>query len=268
MMENTLSMEQVDIALTLTFEELTVLLNIMEVDAFAGFDRQVLNQATPEQLSFIESTARRGLIARQYISVEDGELKIEPLVLTLLTACVVPATTTVMVINRPDAESELHYLHEAEEVVVAHTPQAEGFHRFIWRRTPQPLVESALVVLNLQAESTVECPSAIVSESALTEAREAVAQGEAQVKTILQRAGVPQETAVSLAYSLVTAHTYATLAHINHEQENAQEGWTLLEAENGLWLIQPVTYPQIDEPVQIEPVSKLEAEQAVIDLLS
>ena len=94
-------MEQVDISLTLTFEELAVMLNIMEVEAFAGFDREVLKQATSEQLSLIESTARRGLIARQYVSVEAGELKIEPLVLTLLTACVVPATTTVMVVNKP-----------------------------------------------------------------------------------------------------------------------------------------------------------------------
>lgn len=267
-MEDTLSMEQVDIALTLTFEELAVLLNIMGVDAFAGFDREVLNQVTPEQQSLIESTARRGLIARQYISVEDGELKIEPLVLTLLTACVVPATTTVMVINRPAAESELHYLHEAEEVVVAHTPQDEGFHRFIWRRTLQPLVESALVVLDLQKESTIDCPSVVVSESVLTQAREAVPQGEARVQAVLQRAGVPQETAVPLSHSLVTARTYATLAHIDHEQDNAQDGWTLLEADNGLWLVQPVTNNQINEPVQIEPVTKLAAKQAIIDLLA
>lgn len=267
-MEEALTVEQVDVALTLTFEELAVLLDVMEIEALAGFDREVLNQATPEQLALIKSTAQRGLIARQYISVEDGQLKIEPLVLTMLTACIIPNTTTVIVVNRPDDESELHYLHQAEDVVVAHTPQEEGFHRFIWRRTPEPLVESALIVLDPQTVASLGCPAAIVSESILTQAREVISQGEAAVQSVLRQAGMAEETAVALAHSFMTANTYATLAHIKHQQENEQDGWTLLKAENGLWLVQPVAQPLIDEPVQIKPVTKSQVEEAVIDLLA
>lgn len=261
-----------DVSFQLTNEELRVILILLDQRVIAGLNTDALDQLDLKTRNIILETARRGLIARKILSHGDqNQVRVDPLILTLITACIVPETTTIIIRNVTHGSEgdELHYFHYSGEVTVAHTPLADGFHRFIWRREPDPIVASARTIMRLNGHMAVSAEPITIAERHINEARDAGSRTE--IESILMQAGIPSATVQSLAVTLASAHAYTTIAHIKHATGNetrSQDGLTVLDGANGVWILQPVASSSIRNALKVKPVSSEEAIQTIKQLIT
>ncbi|MCI0732052.1 MAG: hypothetical protein L0332_35750 [Chloroflexi bacterium] len=252
--------EKKPLTVSLSQEELFVILRYLEVPYLMGLNNAVWQGIEEDVAGLILSVAERALIARNFLVMNTVQKRFElvPPILALVGACAKPDYSLIMTLNRPRKPSEGLFFHLAGQIVVSHTIPITGIHQFIALPDKKAVARAVLSNFSLGTETVPEGKMSRITQALLVQARDAaVAGGVAGALAILAQVDLDPETRQALAITLATVKVNATLAYMDHQNdgEPAADGFTILEGENGFWRLKLVEGSSAEEElVSLQPL--------------
>lgn len=254
------------LAVSLSQEELFVILGYLEVSSMMGLDGSVLDDLGEDRIRLVLGVAERALVARGFLAPgESDNFKLDPTILAIAVTCATPEHTLVVTQNRPDKLAQAHFFHTARKMVVEHTIPASSIHQFIVLKDREAMVQSALSILAPDFQDALSCPCGRVPEYLVTQARDAALQGgQAAALSVLAQTKLEPVTAEQFSLTLAHPLANATMVYIEHQEQGEMfaDGFTVLQGTNGAWILRPVEDSSLSEEyVLLKPASTAEISQ-------
>lgn len=203
--------------------------------------------------------AERGLCGR----TPGGQLALDAGTAATVAVCSYPEVTLVLSQTLAGGAPTETYFHFTRAAAAELTAQPDGTYA-LTRYAGRDAVRARVIEL-LGLGSQAPAAGAAVAEvpaSVLQEVREGKAP-----RRLLQQAGLPPETAEALSSSLEEPVANSALAVLRAASAQEAPGLGLLEGQNGLWLLQPVTKAG-QLWVQLVPCSGADAAARVAELMA
>ena len=220
------------IALSLSREELYVVMRLLKARQIPGFDTSWLHTDTdehmPKDVRLSLEVAANDLIARGYLSKIQLPTDAEPLQLTmpspliaLVGACAFSEFTMFLSLQRTPDGPRMLYLHGLRALGVVHTMPLPNVHQFEAVPNRNGIVDIIDEVLHLADQPAPELRGGTISSANVEPARDAATAGDVeQAATLLQRDGLPAETAYTLAAAMKDASVMGAIISSKRAADN------------------------------------------------
>jgi hypothetical protein len=221
-----------------THVELAFLAGLLGVPALIGIPDPFWGRLAHEIEESLEQ-ARGSLVDRNIIHVNhEGVLSVDEAVAALVRACGAPERTYILTAGMPDQEPVVHFFHLTSRGLAELTP-AEGTAGLALLPDSAALFDRAVALGRIGGQAPHALPGCTLSASVLEHARLLASEaGPADTNELLQRAGLPPETAAALAQTLAAPGASLSLALASPGPAGwVVEGIGLLADETSLWLL-------------------------------
>lgn len=226
----------------LSKEELHVILVYIKAKKLIGLSDERYSNSTLE-------IAEKGLIARGYLrSAPDGTLKlISPLIASVGT-CAFPETS--ILINRDTSmgTNQGFFFHAYRLMLVLHTMPITDIHQFTAVENKKMVLSAITSFLQYEKEKAEKYVPGIISLQDLLEIRDQTHEKDVSgTFELLVKKGVHKKTAQAFANALSKPLTNTNIAYVANSGE-VTDGFTILEGQDSLWLIQSMNnnYEQVN----------------------
>ncbi|HEX6800149.1 MAG TPA: hypothetical protein VF116_20725 [Ktedonobacterales bacterium] len=213
-------------------EELAVLLRLLKIGSLPGFDLSWLHLAPDgsvgrDELPALEA-ATNALVARGFLEVappkpgqtSQGVSLPAPLV-GLIRACAASTITIRLALLTSHGDIPI-YLHELEGVCVAHTVPQPDIHQFLLLSGRRGMLDALATFMGLDQQPSLALPPGLVIGQQFQPARDAALLGRVDAAAgMFAAAGLAAPTAGALAQSVATARTIG-LCSIAVRAENGE----------------------------------------------
>lgn len=236
--------KQKALGISLSQEELFVLLGYLKTQGLLGLDMDVFRKLTRESIPMTLGVAERALIARGFlIPGKDEHFEMIDPVHAVVRSCTHPNQSVILQCNFQNEPPETCYFHLAKKMHVIHTIPMSGIHQFLAVTGLDELLKSMMSVMRLGKNSLADPVEIKIHESAFTKARNAAQKkGKAGALKILNEAGLDGNTAEALSGTLENPQLNHTVMHILHDQKGKDviHGFGLLGSDELLWKLSPI----------------------------
>ena len=247
------------VSITLSVEELLVVLNTLEARAIPGLDADAWRGLNAEQQNLALSVASRALEARGLAEVDQyGALLLHRALLSGVGACAYPQRTAVIEHWPPGAADPQRFsAHVRDGDAVVHTVDG-GLHTFALLAGDAELVDhlgAACLWSNNAAGQSLEIT---MPRSQFTQVCDASAMGsEAEALQVLAKTTKPTEAGTALVHTLASGPriSIVDLALPDAGQSWQQQSFTLIDDGERSWLAAPVTADP-DSPIKARTASR------------
>lgn len=245
--------------LKLSTVELVYLAGLLEVNQLVGtpdpFRGWLTEEIGPALAAARQSLADRGLITLNADETIDADPATAELVRTLGS----PAGTFAFT-----RDAIVRYIHVAPDLVVEQASEAKaGTSTLTPMSSPDEAASHLMQIIGLGDQPAAAGVIGTVSAAKLKEIRSATSHDQAQAALV--EAGMPAESAASLAQALTKPISSCSLSALA-ERQGHTANLTLLQGESGLWHLR--LYYQQGEPwVELRPCTGAEATAAIAALL-
>lgn len=222
-----------------------------------------------EQVREALRQARQSLAARQYIHDQpDGSLGVETVVAALVGALgFAESALTVTCLRGAETAPEVVRLYYASGLLVEHE-EREGIHHLTALRDAGIAAERLKAYAGLADQPASPGGPCTVPVADAHEAQcVAAVEGAGAAAELLREAGVPADSAAALAQAMADAKSQSTWLAMRWDTDEARQtdGFTLLEGNGGLWLLQPL--PGDLDCLQAVPCGAADAERRIHDII-
>ena len=250
----------------LSREELTLLLDLLEVAAIPGLDPDPLGELNDDQRALAFIWAGRALRARGLATVGNaGSLLVDEKLLTAVTTCAYWKTAiNVYHWSAPGQTPARFFGYVGNGQVTTHTRPEDVLHRLSVLPSPEALVEEVTAVCQCQAIPETPTVPYQLPREVFVQARElAEAQETEAAQTALHQGGLPQDTAqaVTAVLSGTPRMSIWQLVSRGENGDTQTHEYTLLQQNQTAWLI---SLSAEENKLQIQRVSTI----ALQELLS
>lgn len=220
------------LVLSVSREELAVLLRLLKIGSLPGFDLSWLHLVPDgsvgrDELPALEA-ATNALVARGFLEVappkpgqtSQGVSLPAPLV-GLIRACAASTITIRLALLTSHGDIPI-YLHELEGVCVAHTVPQPDIHQFLLLSGRRGMLDALATFMGLDQQPSLALPPGLVIGQQFQPARDAALLGRVDAAAgMFAAAGLAAPTAGALAQSVATARTIG-LCSIAVRAENGE----------------------------------------------
>jgi len=200
------------IAISLSREELYVVMRLLKATQLPGFDLSWLNAAAdgtvPDDVRHALEVATNALVARGYLTPQEPTAE-EPLkvnmpspVIALVGTCAFGIDSILLSLHTADGP-RLMYLHELRELAVAHTMPVPDIHQFEAIEGRAGMLHVIEEMLDLRSQTATTLPAGKVPAVDVQAARDAALAGKMEEAVeLLVRGGLPAITAEALCRAM------------------------------------------------------------------
>lgn len=206
------------LVLSVSREELAVLLRLLKIGSLPGFDLSWLHLAPDgsvgrEELPALEA-ATNALVARGFLEVapqKPGQttrgVGLPAALVGLIRACAASTSTIRLALLTSHGDVPI-YLHELEGVCVAHTVPQPGIHQFLLLSGRRGMLDALGTFMGLGQQPSLPLPPGLMIGEQFQPARDAALLGRVDAAAgMFVSAGLAAATAGTLAQSIATART-------------------------------------------------------------
>ena len=225
------------IAISLTREELYVMMHLLKAKNIPGFNLEWL-QATPDGKPSDEvrrslEAATNALVARGYLTQVSGPTETTPLtlqipsyVIALVGACAFGEYNMLLSLSRTPDGPQLLYIHKLRELGVLHTMPLPGIHQFEAITEREGILMVLDEMLHLHAQQKLSLPEGNVARQNVEAARDtALAEEIEQATSWLIQGGLAPETSKALTQALNKATILGFVGIIRRDMpESSSQG--------------------------------------------
>ena len=256
------------VSITLSEEELLVVLNTLEVASIPGLEASAWRALSPEQQDLALSVAQRALEARGLAEVDDdGRLLIHRALLNAVGVCAYPHRTTLIEHWPFGSGSSVLYSHIRDEDSVVHTVD-RGLHSFTLFASEAALVEYLVSACEWKSDAGTPPLELTVPRADFTRVCDASADGSEDEALRLLGAGAngASKAGSALVHSLASAPRVSIVQLVEANPASAQgaeQTFTLIDGGERGWVISPTTLAT-DAPLKVRTVSRSEVGSALL----
>jgi len=237
------------VTLGLSPEELLYLLERLKLPDLPGMERETFDRLDPEQRQLALDVARRGLLAREVLLPAGDAPNVNPLVLAMLAPNVAPEQSLWLWQQAGSEPGRTYYAHCWQAVYVLRWQSDLGIHQFLLLSSKAALAKAVTDLVELAPAAAANGTAHRLPANAFEHAHAAVDDAGASVAAdLLQKAGLPPETAAALAADMAAPRTVLSVLGTHHT-ENAAPGlaFTVIAGPALTWLAdyQTAAEPQI-----------------------
>ncbi len=207
-------------------------------DPFMGWLAEEIEEAREQTL---QALAERDLLEIQ----PNGDIVLDDEVATLVGVCALRDASFVVTVVNAAREVEAHYLHVARQLAVEQTALGEppNTYQLTMLGDRDSVYERILHLFGLDKQAAAPSSGGQLPYSELARAGEVAGEvGREAAQQILKEAGLPDETATTLAQALADPVINGSLVAIaSRDAEWKVDGLGLLEGRNGLWQLRAFT---------------------------
>lgn len=257
-------MDQEMLSLILGNEEVVVLLHLFHVKTLLGLGSNPLPGMSKSQSAAALVAAEHSLRAKNILRVVEKEKKIEidRVAIALVGSCVTSQTVFLISRQLPDGTRRVNYYYVTPQLVIEHAFPETGLQQFTAAAKVVEMFPRIDTFLNLEIQTAPSCPSAQMTQDALSQAKEqARNQNQPTVERFLHDQGIPESTGHELAETLTHWVASGSIIRINLRTEDRkitseEGGLAILEGTNGLWAITPEGV-ETRLRLKVEPISAI-----------
>lgn len=261
-------MDNTAASITCSPVEATFLASLLGADMLLGIQDPFLGWLTEEIEEAWEQT-RQALADRRFIEVQpDGGIVMDIAVAALVGTWAFPEASFLLTFTPADGTQQRCSFHLTSNLGVEQS-QADDATELTALEDAQAVYRRILQVFGLKDQLAAPGSRAALPEASLIEARAcAVEGGEAAASRALQKAGLPEETAESLACTLTRAVANGALVALARRTTTWEVGGLgLLEGANGLWCLRSFTRDG-ENWVEVTPCDAARARQEIRRLMN
>jgi hypothetical protein len=240
----------------LSQEEVFLILAHIKASGMVVINASILDQLSEQDASLALQVAERALIARGYFQTLDNRFLPHQTVAAAINACARP-DRSIFVTRTTQQGLEVSYFHIAGDLHVVHVIPVETIHQFFILPDDRSLAEAVCNSVPLTALGPAECPPGEIHRATVEAARKAVAaDGYEGALNALAESSLPPETQEAFALSLASPSTIFSLLRIDDlaDPDDPPAGGTILDSEQGLWFLQPVSNGRPGK-IRLSPIS-------------
>jgi hypothetical protein len=254
-------------SMALSQEELFVIMFYLRTETLPGFDLSIIKNLDQDQLNLIVGVAERALLARGFLKPDsEGRLQPELYIKLIIGTCTAPEKSLIITRICPKAPEEDYFFHTLSDVIVMHSIPITSMHQFIAVKDKKAITRTAISILSMDSLPKLKCTPGTVQQTVLENARDAAQNsGSKDALEILTHTDLTKETARQFAATLTRSVTNTTFAYFT--KDKPIDGFTLLQGENGYWLLEPVE-DSTNGMISVFPVSNRNIIQRIRSLLS
>ncbi len=226
------SMTMQRVVVSLSREELYVIMRLLNASQLPGFDLTWLNATpdgeVPDNVRQTLDVAANALIARGYMSLQEPvetekvQINIPSPVIALVGACIFGENSILLSLHTPDGP-KLTYLHQLRELGVVHTVPLPDVHQFEALNGREGVLSVMNDMLNLQEQSVSTLPASKVLAVNMQIARDAAIAGKVdEAVELLVRGGLPAATAQELGKAMKEATALGSIIAAKREDDGKQ----------------------------------------------
>jgi len=263
-MERCVTVENDDtIMLTLSLEELVLLLDLLEIGRRPGMAQDRSADAPPDQVDGAMAAAERGLRARGFIQItgEDEPVIVFSPLLALLLGCVAAHTVMLAASEPAERPADARYYHVSEPLAVERSFPQLGLHRFTGGLEFGDIAGQLLEMLDINSQPRPSGRAGTVSADNLAAVRDLAPNDKEKAASLLQEGGLPADTAQAVAEAL---HEPVCVGSVTAEYggpESRLESLMVVVTQQGIW---GVVAGDEDDMMEILPLSGDEAAQRIM----
>jgi len=232
MIDTSPSMTMQRVVVSLSREELYVIMRLLNASQLPGFDLTWLNATpdgeVPDNVRQTLDVAANALIARGYMSLQEPvetekvQINIPSPVIALVGACIFGENSILLSLHTPDGP-KLTYLHQLRELGVVHTVPLPDVHQFEALNGREGVLSVMNDMLNLQEQSVSTLPASKVLAVNMQIARDAAIAGKVdEAVELLVRGGLPAATAQELGKAMKEATALGSIIAAKREDDGKQ----------------------------------------------
>lgn len=247
-------------------QEMFFLAELLGADTLLGVEDPFVGWLADEIEETREQTLQ-ALAERDLLEIQpNGDIVLDDEIATLVGVCALREASFVVTVTKSRGETQVYYLHIAQQLAVEQT--ALGAPPNTYQLTVlgdrDAVYERILHLFGLDEQVAAPSSGGQLLYSELVRAGEVADEvGTEAAQQILEKAGLPGETAIALAQALADPVINGSLVAIaNHDAEWKVDGLGLLEGRNGLWQLRASTKGD-ENWVEVIPSDADEVRQAI-----
>ena len=251
------------IVLTLSLEELVLLLNLLEIGRLPGMAEDPSADAPPDQVDGAMAAAERGLRARGFIQItsEDEPIIVFSPLLALLLGCVAAHTVMLAASEPAGRPADARYYHVSEHLAVERSFPQLGLHRFTGGPEFGDIAGELLEMLDINSQPRPSGRAGTVSAANMATVRDLAPNDKEKAASLLQEGGLPPDTAQALAEALHEPVCVGSVTAEYGRPDSRLEDFGVVVTEQGIWGVVPGGK---DDMMEILPLSGDEAAERVM----
>jgi hypothetical protein len=249
---------QLSASVTLTREELLIVLMALEIDAFPGLE-PYSEDVTPERWQQDVGYGTRSLLARGLAGFgEDGSLVVDEDTVGMVDTCVSAEQSLFVHHIGTDGTSVQYSGHQRADDIVLLTKPVEGLHRLDLLSDRAVLVEDILSLCECEGLPAADGEPTTVPGDVLIRAREAVDTGDVGRATgLLEAAGLDSGSARSIAAALADPHHLCIFVHVRQQSDDLlqKQEVSVLHRQEVAWAMSATSEEDDVPSYTLQPVS-------------
>ena len=232
------------IAITLSVEELLVVLNTLEARSIPGLEAESWTKLTLDQQNLSLSVAGRALEARGLAEIDQfGALLLHRALLTAVGVCAYPLKTALVDYWPPNDPGQRLYAYTRDSDSVVHTVNG-GLHSFVLLPSEAALVSHLVEACQWSNASATPALELTIPRDEFTKVCDASADsGEAQALKILNAATKANGAGTALVHSLASTPRISVIRSLRYNagQAGPEQSFTVIDGGDRAWLVAGVT---------------------------
>jgi len=237
MIDTSPSMTIQRVVVSLSREELYVIMRLLKASQLPGFDLTWLNATpdgeVPDNVRQTLDVVTNALIARGYLSLQEPveaetvQVNIPSPVIALVGACIFGENSILLSLHTSDGP-KLTYLHQLRELGVVHTMPLPDVHQFEALNGREGVIRVVNDLLKLQAQPVSALPAVKALAVDVQTARDAAIAGQVdEAVERLVRGGLPAATAQELGKAMKEASALGSIVAAKREDDGKQRNAAL-----------------------------------------
>jgi len=232
------------ISITLSVEELLVVLNTLQAPSIPGLEAEAWTKLTPDQQNVSLSVAGRALEARGLAEIDQfGALLIHRALLTAVGVCAYPQKTALVDYWPANDPGQRLYAYTRDNDSAVHTVN-RGLHTFVLLPSEAALVNHLVEACQWSNSSATPALELTIPRDEFTKVCDASADGgEAEALKILNSATKADGAGTALVHSLVSAPRISVVRSLRYNggQVGPEQSFTVIDGADQAWLVAGVT---------------------------
>ncbi len=230
-------MDEDIVSIVFGYEELLLLLQLLQIAPLPGMDQNPAEGASPDTIDGAMVAAERGLRARGFIHAVEGEdeIIVYAPIMSLLGSCVTAHTLLLVTVEPGDGPADARYYHISEHMAVERSFPDVGLHQFTGGVQFEQIAHRLLEMLRISDQSRPADGRGTVVGSALEEARDKAPSDKDEALRALEQGGLPPDIAQGLARTLSDLVCVGTVGAEYADPEAASRGVEIVVGQQGIW---------------------------------
>ena len=248
---------------TLGFEDLLVMLRLLDIAPLPGLARNPEEGVPPEEMDAALAAAERSLRARGFIHLSDDGQEItlySPLPAVLLS-CATAHTVLRVLAETADRPQGERFFHIADELAVEHSFPENGLFGFTSAPQFQDIADRLLGFLQIEHQPRPTGGGGIVSDESIDRARELAAENEDEATALLKQGGLPRKTAQGLVEAWRRPVCLGAVVAAHGDEQITSEDLGIVQGSKGIWFMEA---GQQEDQIKISAVTGDEAAERIM----